>query len=136
MGALPRVTSSIIERSPLGANPGSAGNVASGSASATGSGIEADTVDEKGLIVVPSDSSPTTEPLGYNKEDPNHTNAPRDNANTKPAKRSWFGWRSTGEKQVKDRELEEGEGHKEERPIRLFAPVYGGLGAGLSICES
>ena len=88
--------------------------------------------DEKGLIVVGGTGA---ESLGYNKEDTNGALAREGATTTKPAKRSWFGWRSTGEKQVKDRELEEGDGAKEERPIRLFAPVYGGLGAGLSICE-
>jgi hypothetical protein len=60
----------------------------------------------------------------------------------KPAKKKWgFSYFKSARKT----ELPEGEagdvekgttGFKSHRPIRLWAPLYGGLGAALSICES
>ena len=44
---------------------------------------------------------------------------------------SFFSWRLKAANQ--DDDLEDGEGKPEKRPIRLFAPIYGGLGAGLSL---
>ncbi|KAH8113145.1 glycosyl transferase family group 2-domain-containing protein [Phellopilus nigrolimitatus] len=59
---------------------------------------------------------------------------------------SWFGWRTTKERKgltqpsmgsggrtEKLGDYEAGEDGPEARPIRLFAPIYGGLGAGMSI---
>lgn len=47
-------------------------------------------------------------------------------------KSNWFGWRvATKEEKMDEKGVEDGK--PEPRPIRLFAPIYGGLGAGLSI---
>ena len=55
----------------------------------------------------------------------------------KPAKKKFkFGWRTTVQeaKEKRRQDVEKADG-KEPRPIRLFAPIYGGLGCALSICE-
>ncbi|KAL5522229.1 hypothetical protein ACEPAF_2086 [Sanghuangporus sanghuang] len=53
---------------------------------------------------------------------------------------SWFGWRTTKGKRgltsgdrTEKLDIESGNDTPEPRPIRLFAPVYGGLGAGMSL---
>jgi hypothetical protein len=52
----------------------------------------------------------------------------------KKQKHGWFGWRlmSKEEKAAMNEKGSE-DGRPEPRPIRLFAPIYGGLGAGLSV---
>ena len=47
--------------------------------------------------------------------------------------KSLFGWRVKAHDPSTDLEDGENNGKPEARPIRLFAPIYGGLGAGLSI---
>ena len=53
---------------------------------------------------------------------------------------SWFGWRTSKGKRgltsgdrTEKIDIESGDDTPEPRPIRLFAPVYGGLGAGMSL---
>jgi hypothetical protein len=52
--------------------------------------------------------------------------------------KGWFGWSwklsSSGPRDTTG-DVEKGGAAKDPRPIRLFAPFYGGLGAALSICE-
>lgn len=55
-----------------------------------------------------------------------------ENKKSKPWKILGWSWTSSKEDTV---DLEKGPSGPSPRPIRLFAPIYGGLGAGLSICE-
>lgn len=52
---------------------------------------------------------------------------------SQPKKTSWgWGWKLGSKKPVASSDLEKGS--TSTRPIRLFAPIYGGLGLGLSLC--
>jgi len=59
-----------------------------------------------------------------------------DQTQTQPApkKSSLWGWRLNKEATTPRADVENGSGANK-RPMRMFAPIYGGLGAGLSICE-
>lgn len=53
-----------------------------------------------------------------------------------PKKKSWgWGWKLSSKKPASVSSDPE-KSAAQARPIRLFAPIYGGLGLGLSVCES
>lgn len=58
---------------------------------------------------------------------------PVEGAKTKKTKGSLWGWRIADKADQAQSDPESASGAKS-RPIRLFAPIYGGLGAGLSLC--
>lgn len=47
----------------------------------------------------------------------------------------FWSWKLSGKSKTADHSDTEKGSRKSARPIRLFGPVYGGLGAGLSLCE-
>jgi hypothetical protein len=52
-----------------------------------------------------------------------------------PSKRKWWSWKaSLNSASVERGDVEKGTPGKKPRPTRLFAPIYGGLGAALSLC--
>ena len=56
---------------------------------------------------------------------------------TSPAKKFWgWGWKLSSEKSSKGASDPEKASSRQARPIRLFAPLYGGLGSGLALCAS
>ena len=54
-----------------------------------------------------------------------------------PPKKSWsWGWRlSPKESSADASDAEKGADTGQARPVRLFAPIYVGAGAGLALCE-
>lgn len=64
------------------------------------------------------------------------TSAEKKKGDEKKKSRPWkiLGWSWTTSK-TDNADLEKGPSGPAPRPIRLLAPVYGGLGAGLSICQ-
>ena len=63
------------------------------------------------------------------------TTAPVAKASAKPkSEGSLWGWRLTKKSREAESDLEKGSGASA-RPMRFFAPVYGGLAAALSICK-
>lgn len=100
---------------------------------------EKEILDENGLVIVTTNpaldpSNPTQGQRVGRKEKLNKASSKW---------KSFFGWRATKnsvqakhkESEKKNGDLEKGGSKKSKRPIRLFTPVYGGLGAGLSLCE-
>lgn len=59
---------------------------------------------------------------------------PAEAAKPKKSKGSLWGWR-IGDKAAQTQADVESASGTSSRPIRLFAPIYGGLGAGLSLCR-
>lgn len=60
-----------------------------------------------------------------------------ESATVSPQKKSWsWGWRLSPKKSSADAsDAEKGNNTRQTRPIRLFAPLYVGAGAGLALCE-
>lgn len=110
------------------------------------SSASAMTAGSIGTAISPSSASPSTQNLKERSESFNDNEKP-EVFTLKKSQRgfSWFSWRSTKQKKgltqptmgsggrTERTDLEAGDDEPDPRPIRLFAPIYGGLGAGMSL---